>query len=274
VQARAAVPRGSLLEARTLSLGRVHVGRIATVFVTVRNWRADAPVTAQLLVPREPDSAAHQIRVLSEAARRRVVLAPGATARLGPILVRPERRGMLRGLVRIATNASLALGVPFETLALTAESGSGALSLSGVPASGELLFQYQVGAMRAACANGTLTNESRLLVRQMHLVNNGDLSLRVTRITVDDADCSHGGFGVFGCGEVPFDLAPREQRPITLMFASDFQHASESRTLRFHTLGDTVPQYTLRARVPPELLSACAGSLPLSALEQRARATQ
>jgi hypothetical protein len=193
---RAAVPRGSLLDARTLTLGPrarwTHCNcvlyRCATGAPTSPSPRAAAGAArARLGGASDPRAVRGRAgdALCWRLARRRV---------WGPIIVRPERRGMVRGLVRIATNASLELGVPFETLALTAESGSGALSLSGVPPSGELLFQYQVGAMRVACANGTLTNENRLLTRQMHLVNNGDLSLRVTRITVDEVDCSHGGF--------------------------------------------------------------------------------
>jgi hypothetical protein len=85
----------------------------------------DVSAAIQLLVPRADESGGfvlpHHVgvdgardvgfggamRVSNEVARRRVVLGAGQSARLGPVLLRPLRRGALVGTLRIASNITL-----------------------------------------------------------------------------------------------------------------------------------------------------------------------
>jgi hypothetical protein len=100
------------------------------------------------------------------------------------------------------------------------------------------------------------------------LRNDGDLPLRVAKVTIDGRECEARGFRVEQCrwplphGDVAFDVLPGARRSITLRYVPDFSSADDSASLVFHSVGAGTTQFTLRALIPPELLA-------VSALRQR-----
>lgn len=190
---------------------------------------------------------------LNEAAITETFVGPLETALLGPIVFRPSNRCMWSSMALIRNNLS---GV--EMLPLQAHGGwQSIVLLEGSEPAWKLEFNlgsnvHNTSTMTKSDAPSPLCSQQ--LSKEIHVKNNGDLPLQVTKVKVSGADCSVDGFTVDNCKG--FSLAPSESIRMLISFQADFASAMVQRDLELAmTTGIFIIPMT--ANIPFCMLNQC-----------------